>query len=172
MTQEANNSTVRVEIFGKAFDLRGTEPDHALELARYVDSKIRAATDRNPHKADSGGCSGCTQAAILAALTIASEYHLLQHELELLKQELDGDEAEASGEEETPEEDPPSPKPLTEEARHRIRARRTPHFTRRAYDRRLLAIANGEVVLTKKQHQALLAFGRSKGWNRCPPAKR
>lgn len=44
MTQEANNSIGRVEIFDPAFSLRG-DSDYILTLAEYVDSKMRAIAE-------------------------------------------------------------------------------------------------------------------------------
>jgi len=168
MTDEANNPSVPVEIFGQTFKLHGGDPEYILDLARYVDEKMRFIAEKT-HTADR------ERLAVLCCMNIADEYHRLKREL--------GEEMETSGEEEAAEEDADSywrpadgprwqpreaqsPKPLTEEERQRIRERRATHFTRRAYDKRLLAIANGELVLTKKQHQALLALGRSKGWHR------
>jgi len=52
-------------------------------------------------------------------------------------------------------------KPFTEEDRQRVRERRKRHYTKRWYEKQLLAIANGELNPTKEQHKALLAFGRN-----------
>src|SRR5215469_4134350 len=46
------------------------------------------------------------------------------------------------------------------------------HHTKRWYERQLLAIANGELIPTKESHQALIAFGRVRGWNRRRPDPR
>jgi len=62
--------------------------------------------------------------------------------------------------------------PLTEEERERDRARRRTHHTKAWYCRQLLAVASGELCLTKKQYQALLAFGRVRGYHRRSPSKR
>ena len=63
-------------------------------------------------------------------------------------------------------------KPFTEEDRQRTRERRQRHHTRREYEKQLLAVANGEVILTTQQYRALIAFGRVRGWNRRSPNKR
>jgi cell division protein ZapA (FtsZ GTPase activity inhibitor) len=69
--QEAGNTSVRVEIFDQAYNLRGTDPDYILKLAEYVDGKMRAVADQT-HTVDS------SRLAVLAALNIADEYHLLK----------------------------------------------------------------------------------------------
>jgi cell division protein ZapA len=72
--QDANNSSVRVEIFDQAYNLRGTDPDYILKLAEYVDSKMRAVAEQT-QTVDSA------RLAVLAALNIADEYHLLKTKL-------------------------------------------------------------------------------------------
>ena len=72
---EANNSSVRVEIFDQAYNLRGTDPEYILKLAEYVDSKMRAVAEQT-HTVDSA------RLAVLAALNIADEYHLLKTKLD------------------------------------------------------------------------------------------
>ena len=69
--QDASNSSVRVEIFDQGYNLRGTDPDYILKLAEYVDSKMRAVAEQT-HTVDSA------RLAVLAALNIADEYHLLR----------------------------------------------------------------------------------------------
>jgi cell division protein ZapA len=70
-TQDTSNTSVRVEIFDQAYNLRGTNPEYILKLAEYVDSKMRAVADQT-HTVDS------SRLAVLAALNIADEYHLLK----------------------------------------------------------------------------------------------
>ncbi len=69
--QDAGNTSVRVEIFDQAYNLRGTDPEYILKLAEYVDGKMRAVADQT-HTVDS------SRLAVLAALNIADEYHLLK----------------------------------------------------------------------------------------------
>ena len=69
--QDTSNSSVRVEIFDQAYNLRGTDPDYILRLAEYVDGKMRAVAEQT-HTVDSA------RLAVLAALNIADEYHLLK----------------------------------------------------------------------------------------------
>jgi cell division protein ZapA len=64
-------SSVRVEIFDQAYNLRGTDPDYILKLAEYVDGKMRAVAEQT-HTVDT------VRLAVLAALNIADEYHLLK----------------------------------------------------------------------------------------------
>jgi cell division protein ZapA len=65
------NGSVRVEIFDQAYNLRGTDPDYISKLAEYVDSKMRAVSEQT-HTVDTA------RLAVLAALNIADEYHLLR----------------------------------------------------------------------------------------------
>jgi cell division protein ZapA len=64
-------SSVRVEIFDQAYNLRGSDPDYILKLAEYVDGKMRAVAEQT-HTVDT------VRLAVLAALNIADEYHLLK----------------------------------------------------------------------------------------------
>jgi cell division protein ZapA len=73
--QSANASSVRVEIFDQGYNLRGTDPEYILKLAEYVDSKMRAVAEQT-HTVDSA------RLAVLAALNIADEYHLLKRKAE------------------------------------------------------------------------------------------
>ena len=73
--QDATNSSVRVEIFDQGYNLRGTDPDYILKLAEYVDTKMRAVSEQT-HTVDT------SRLAVLAALNIADEYHLLKRKLE------------------------------------------------------------------------------------------
>src|SRR6476660_9913022 len=73
--QEAGNTSVRVEIFDQAYNLRGTDPEYILKLAEYVDEKMRAVA-KQTNTVDS------SRLAVLAALNIADEYHLLKRKLE------------------------------------------------------------------------------------------
>jgi len=69
--QDRANSSVRVEIFDQAYNLRGSDPDYILKLAEYVDAKMRAVAEQT-HTVDT------VRVAVLAALNIADEYHLLK----------------------------------------------------------------------------------------------
>ena len=66
----AENS-VLVEIFDQAYNLRGSDAEYIVKLAEYVDAKMRAVAEQT-HTVDTA------RLAVLAALNIADEYHLLQ----------------------------------------------------------------------------------------------
>jgi len=70
-TQDRNSSSVRVEIFDQPYNLRGSDPEYIMKLAEYVDAKMRAVAERT-HTVDT------VRVAVLAALNIADEYHLLK----------------------------------------------------------------------------------------------
>ena len=69
--KDTQNSSVRVEIFDQAYNLRGSDPEYILKLAEYVDSKMRAV-------AEATNTVDTSRLAVLAALNIADEYHLLK----------------------------------------------------------------------------------------------
>jgi cell division protein ZapA len=64
-----------VEIFDQAYNLRGTDPDYIIRLAEYVDAKMRAVSEQT-NTVDS------LRVAVLAALNIADEYHMLKRKQE------------------------------------------------------------------------------------------
>ena len=70
-TKDTNNTSVRVEIFDQAYNLRGSDPDYILKLAEYVDSKMRAVAEQT-HTVDT------SRVAVLAALNIADELQVLK----------------------------------------------------------------------------------------------
>lgn len=69
--KDAQNASVRVEIFDQAYNLRGSDRDYILKLAEYVDSKMRAV-------AAATNTIDTVRLAVLAALNIADEFHLLK----------------------------------------------------------------------------------------------
>lgn len=69
--QDRNNSSVRVEIFDQAYNLSGPDPQYIMKLAEYVDGKMRAVAEQT-RTVDT------VRVAVLAALNIADEYHLLR----------------------------------------------------------------------------------------------
>lgn len=73
--KDTQNSSVRVEIFDQAYNLRGSDPKYILQLAEYVDSKMRAV-------AQATNTIDTVRLAVLAALNIADEYHLLKRKQE------------------------------------------------------------------------------------------
>jgi cell division protein ZapA len=69
--KDVNNTSVRVEIFDQAYNLRGSDAEYILKLAEYVDSKMRAVAEQT-------NTIDTVRLAVLAALNIADEYHLLK----------------------------------------------------------------------------------------------
>jgi len=69
--KDAQNSSVRVEIFDQAYNLRGSDPEYILKLAEYVDSKMRAV-------AEATNTIDTVRLAVLAALNIADELTALR----------------------------------------------------------------------------------------------
>jgi cell division protein ZapA len=69
--REAQPTGVRVEIFDQAYNLRGSDQDYILKLAEYVDSKMRAV-------AEATNTVDTVRLAVLAALNIADEFHMLK----------------------------------------------------------------------------------------------
>jgi cell division protein ZapA len=71
--KDAQAGSVRVEIFDQAYNLRGSDPEYILKLAEYVDAKMRAV-------AEATNTIDTVRLAVLAALNIADEYHLLKRQ--------------------------------------------------------------------------------------------
>jgi cell division protein ZapA len=69
--KDVSNTSVRVEIFDQAYNLRGSDPEYILKLAEYVDAKMRAVAEQT-------NTIDTVRLAVLAALNIADEYHLLR----------------------------------------------------------------------------------------------
>ena len=77
MSAEANGAqqsaagSIRVDIYDQSYNLRGTDADYIVKLSEYVDLKMRAVAEKTA-TVDS------LRVAVLAALNIADEYHLLK----------------------------------------------------------------------------------------------
>src|ERR1700734_4185472 len=67
----ADEGRVRMELFDQPYNLRGSDGEYILKLAEYVDAKMRAVAEQK-HTVDTA------RLAVLAALNIADEYHLLK----------------------------------------------------------------------------------------------
>jgi cell division protein ZapA len=87
---KANGNCVRVEIFDQAYSLRGSDSDYIEKLAEYVDSKIRAVAEQTS-TVDS------LRLAVLAALNIADEYHLLKRKYDTVAGEYNRRAMDLSG---------------------------------------------------------------------------
>lgn len=75
------NGSIRVEIYDSIYSLRGSDPDYIVKLAEYVDSKMRAVAEQTA-TVDS------LRLAVLAALNIADEYHLLKRRYDAIASDL------------------------------------------------------------------------------------
>ena len=73
-------TSVRVEIYDQPYNLRGTDPDYIFKLADYVDVKMRTVAEQTS-TVDS------LRLAVLAALNIADEYHLLKRKYDAIASE-------------------------------------------------------------------------------------
>ncbi|HVO63624.1 MAG TPA: cell division protein ZapA [Terriglobales bacterium] len=73
--RDPQNNSVRVEIFDQAYNLRGSDPQYIMKLAEYVDGKMRAV-------AEATSTVDTMRLAVLAALNIADEYHIVKRQLE------------------------------------------------------------------------------------------
>ncbi len=71
----ASAGSIRVDIYDQSYNLRGTDAEYIQKLADYVDLKMRAVAEKTS-TADS------LRVAVLAALNIADEYHLLKKKYE------------------------------------------------------------------------------------------
>lgn len=69
--KNAGDNSVRVEIFDQPYNLRGSDAEYIVKLAEYVDAKMRAVAEQT-HTVDTA------RLAVLAAINIADEYHLLK----------------------------------------------------------------------------------------------
>ena len=70
---DPRNGSVRVEIFDQAYNLRGSDAEYIVQLAEYVDGKMRAV-------AEATGTIDTGRLAVLAALNIADELHLVRRQ--------------------------------------------------------------------------------------------
>jgi cell division protein ZapA len=78
---QANGNSVRVEIFDQPYNLRGSDPDYIFKLAEYVDTRMRAVAEQTA-TVDSA------RLAVLAALNIADEYHILKRKYDAIASEF------------------------------------------------------------------------------------
>src|SRR3982074_931590 len=65
------DTSVRVEIFDQAYNLRGSDAEYILKLAETGATKMRAGAKQTQ-------TVDAVRLAVLAALNIADEYHLLK----------------------------------------------------------------------------------------------
>jgi len=75
VSKPAAANSVRVEIYDQTYHLRGTDPEYITKLGEYVDQKMRSVAEQT-QTVDS------LRLAVLAALNIADEYHMLKRRFE------------------------------------------------------------------------------------------
>ena len=68
---------IKVEIYDQVYNLRGVDADYILRLAEFVDTKMRNVAEQT-------STIDSLRLAVLAALNIADEYHILKKKYELL----------------------------------------------------------------------------------------
>ena len=78
---QPNGNSVRVEIYEQEYNLRGTDSDYIFKLAEYVDGKMRAVAQQTA-TVDS------VRLAVLAALNIADEYHILKRKYDAISSDI------------------------------------------------------------------------------------
>ncbi len=69
------NGSVRVDIFDQAYNLKGSDPEYITRLAEYVDTKMRLVASQT-------ATIDSLRLAVLAALNIADEYHMLKSKVD------------------------------------------------------------------------------------------
>jgi cell division protein ZapA len=69
------STSVRVDIYDQSYHLRGTDPEHIAQLAEYVDTKMRLISQQ-------ASTVDSLKVAVLAALNIADEFHMLKRQYE------------------------------------------------------------------------------------------
>ncbi|MGH9524680.1 MAG: cell division protein ZapA [Terriglobales bacterium] len=77
----ATANSVRVEIFDQHYNLRGSDSDYVHVLAEYVDTKMRAVAEQT-------ATIDSMRLAVLAALNIADEYHILKRKYDSIASDL------------------------------------------------------------------------------------
>ncbi len=76
-TQPTAAPPIRVEIYDQVYNLRGVDAEYVTRLAQFVDSKMRNVAEQTS-TVDS------LRLAVLAALNIADEFHILKKKYDLL----------------------------------------------------------------------------------------
>ena len=83
MSQSNGNgstTSIRVEIYDQSYHLRGTDPQYIEDLAEYVDTKMRLISQQ-------ASTVESLKVAVLAALNIADELHVLKRKYDSLTQD-------------------------------------------------------------------------------------
>lgn len=77
---ENGSTSIRVEIYDQNYHLRGTDPEYIQDLAEYVDSKMRLISQQ-------AATVDSLKVAVLAALNIADELHVLKRKYDSVAQD-------------------------------------------------------------------------------------
>jgi cell division protein ZapA len=75
-----SSTSIRVEIYDQSYHLRGTDPQYIADLAEYVDCKMRLISQQ-------AATVESLKVAVLAALNIADELHVLKRKYDSLAQD-------------------------------------------------------------------------------------
>lgn len=73
----ATATPIKVEIYDQIYNLRGVDAEYITRLAEFVDAKMRSVAEQTS-TVDS------LRLAVLAAINIADEYHILKKKYDLL----------------------------------------------------------------------------------------
>lgn len=73
----ATATPIKVEIYDQVYNLRGVDAEYITRLAEFVDAKMRSVAEQTS-TVDS------LRLAVLAAINIADEYHILKKKYDLL----------------------------------------------------------------------------------------
>ena len=87
---KSSGASIRVEIYDQSYNLRGSDREYIGRLAEYVDMKMRAVAEQTA-TVDS------LRLAVLAAINIADEYHILKRKYEDIAGDFDQRARELSG---------------------------------------------------------------------------
>ena len=79
-TNGSGSTSIRVEIYDQNYHLRGTDPEYIQDLAEYVDAKMRLISQQ-------AATVDSLKVAVLAALNIADELHMLKRKYDSLSQD-------------------------------------------------------------------------------------
>ena len=80
-TQPTAAPPIRVEIYDQVYNLRGVDAEYVTRLAQFVDGKMRNVAEQT-------STIDSLRLAVLAALNIADEYHILKKKYDLLAGEF------------------------------------------------------------------------------------
>lgn len=90
VTQPTAAPPIRVEIYDQVYNLRGVDAEYVTKLAQFVDGKMRTVAEQTS-TVDS------LRLAVLAALNIADEFHILKKKYDLLAGEYNRRAGQLSG---------------------------------------------------------------------------